>query len=598
MALDKLEALYRGRVGRFSQELVAIRKKINTVSNGRIITALLTVGAIYCATKYSGIFYIAAAVLVAVFVALVIRHNQLFRAREHTQNLVKINTWEAEALRGDFSNFATGIEFLDPHHPYALDLDIFGEGSVYQCLNRANTRDARRALAERLTSPTIPASCIPHQQEAVRELAPKIDFRQHLQAAGLEIGEQAHDREELIAWLALRPFLFGKRIFKLLLLTLPPLTLLALAGTLVFAALKPVVFGCLLAQWSILGFHAKQIRVFHEFISRKKIILEKYSTLLSYLPSEHFETQVLSDLSSRAQEADQKIKALSSLVSALNARLNAFATLVLNSLLLYDMQCVYRLERWKQENADNLLSWLDVIRQTEVLSSLGTFAFNHPGFTFPAVGSNLVLNANALGHPLIDAGENVLNDVLIGVNGRIFIVTGANMAGKSTFLRAVGVNLVLAMSGSVVNARKMEFPIVGVRSGMRTTDSLKDHQSYFYAELNRLKSIVDELRAGTPLVLLLDEILKGTNSTDKQAGSVALVQQLLHFPCLAFLATHDLALGKLADEFPQQVCNYRFEAIIEGDKLSFDYRLKEGLAQQMNATFLMKKMGIIPDGGN
>jgi DNA mismatch repair ATPase MutS len=233
-----------------------------------------------------------------------------------------------------------------------------------------------------------------------------------------------------------------------------------------------------------------------------------------------------------------------------------------------------------------------------VLSSLGTFAFNHPGFTFPAVGSNLVLNANALGHPLIDAGENVLNDVLIGVNGRIFIVTGANMAGKSTFLRAVGVNLVLAMSGSVVNARKMEFPIVGVRSGMRTTDSLKDHQSYFYAELNRLKSIVDELRAGTPLVLLLDEILKGTNSTDKQAGSVALVQQLLHFPCLAFLATHDLALGKLADEFPQQVCNYRFEAIIEGDKLSFDYRLKEGLAQQMNATFLMKKMGIIPDGGN
>jgi DNA mismatch repair ATPase MutS len=398
-----------------------------------------------------------------------------------------------------------------------------------------------------------------------------------------------------MAWLALPPFLFGSKTYKLILYTLPPLTLLALAGTLLFAALKPVVFGCVLVQWSIVGYHSKRIREFHEFISRKKIILEKYASLLSYLPLERFEAPVLKDLSGRALQADQKIRALSSLVSALNARLNAFATIVLNSLLMYDIMCVYRLERWKQENSDNLVAWLDVIQQTEVLCSLGTFAFNHPGFTFPSAGGDLNIRAQALGHPLIDARENVRNDVSIGERGRVFIITGANMAGKSTFLRAIGVNLVLAMSGSVVNATKMEFPMIGIRSGIRTTDSLKDHQSYFYAELERLKGIVDELRSGAPLLLLLDEILKGTNSTDKQTGSIALVQQLLHFNCLAFVATHDLALGKLADEFPEQVRNYRFEAIIEGEKLSFDYLLKEGLAQQMNATFLMKKMGIIPE---
>jgi DNA mismatch repair ATPase MutS len=199
-----------------------------------------------------------------------------------------------------------------------------------------------------------------------------------------------------------------------------------------------------------------------------------------------------------------------------------------------------------------------------------------------------------MGHPLIPENECVPNSVTVGQGPSVLIITGANMAGKSTFLRTIGVNLVLALSGGPVCASTFRCPVIGLRSGMRTADSLKDHQSYFYAELNRLKTIMDELRSDKPLFILLDEILKGTNSTDKQAGSIALVKQLIPHPCLALIATHDLALGELQTEYPAHVKNFCFEATIENDQLSFDYKLKPGLAQKMNATFLMKKMGIIP----
>jgi DNA mismatch repair ATPase MutS len=322
--------------------------------------------------------------------------------------------------------------------------------------------------------------------------------------------------------------------------------------------------------------------------------LEKYGRLLHVFGKEKFTSEILKTLTSSADEADLKVKSLASLVSNLNARLNFLTNLAVNSLLLYDLQCVYRLEKWKQENSAHLTGWLNVISEAEVLCSLGTFAFNHPAFIYPKITSDLVINTEELGHPLIAEEECVTNNLYIGKGQAVLIITGANMAGKSTFLRTSGVNLVLALAGAPVYAKTFSCPIINLRSGMRTADSLKDHQSYFYAELDRLKTIMDELRSDKPLLILLDEILKGTNSTDKQSGSIALVKQLLSHPCLAMIATHDIVLGDLENQFPQHIKNYHFEANIENDQLSFDYKLKPGIAQTMNATFLMKKMGIIP----
>ncbi|MBL0742251.1 MutS-related protein [Chryseolinea lacunae] len=593
MTLDECSAIYQNRIVEFSASLTQKKKTINIISNLRLVVAVLFLGAVYLTFSTTPFIYAAALLLVA-FVILVQRHAKLFAEKVHLENLVTINQLEVRALKGDIAGFDAGLKFVDGSHAYSHDLDIFGDGSLFQAINRSNTLDGKNTMAQRLTSPLPSAEAITEHQEATKELAANINFRQHFQAAGKEIDEQPLDRQELLEWLQQPSILFDKSYFRLLLIALPALTLAAIAGAFFITSLKSVAVLLALTQWAFLGTYVKRVNAFHEYISRKKNILEKYAHLLHYLQQETFQTPVLKKLSAQAADAGVNVKALASLVSSLNARSNAMTTLVMNSLLMYDLQCVYRLEKWKHVHAAHLKVWLDAISETEVLCSVGTFAFNHPGFAYPIIDKPLSIVAVGMGHPLILENECVPNDITLGTEPSILIVTGANMAGKSTFLRTIGVNLVLALSGAPVCARSFRCPIITLRSGMRTADSLKDHQSYFYAELNRLKTIMDELRSDRPLFILLDEILKGTNSTDKQAGSIALVKQFVPHPCLAIIATHDLALGDLETEYPRQVKNFCFEATIENDQLSFDYKLKPGLAQKMNATFLMRKMGIIP----
>ena len=590
---DQTVSFYQERKNGFETQLNSKTKKINLVSSIRIATALFFLLSVYLSFSNTSFLYAVFATIV-VFAVLVQHHSRLFRERVHLENLLKINTWEVQALHGDATCFMSGSEFIDPHHPYTHDLDIFGEGSLFQAINRSNTIHGKKEMAQQLSAPLNSAEDIKLYQDAIRELASRTDFRQHFQAAGLEIKEEARDQEQLLAWLRVPPILYNRPFFRIFLIAFPAITVGCLIAAFFVSMIKPAIILLALSQWAFLGFYLKRVNVFHEYISRKKTILEKYAHILHFLQNEEFTSSLLQDISAKAHAADVKIKSLASLVSSFNARLNAMTNLVVNSFLLYDLQCVYRLERWKYANAGSLKTWLDVVTKGEVLGSLATFSFNHPAFTYPSIHTALAIDGIAVGHPLIPGDECVPNDVLLDGDQSVLIITGANMAGKSTFLRAIGVNLVLALSGAVVCAKSFHCPIIAMRSGMRTADSLKDHESYFYAELNRLKTIMDELKNDKPLLILLDEILKGTNSTDKQLGSIALVKQLLQHPCLALIATHDLVLGALEKEFPAQLRNFCFEATIENDQLSFDYKLKPGLAQTMNATYLMKKMGIIP----
>jgi DNA mismatch repair ATPase MutS len=593
MTRSDLQAFYDQRKNSFSAELKNIKKRINEVSNLRLVLAAGFLILLYFAFRQLYLFYLLVPVLF-IFILLVLKHSRLFAQRVHLENLVKINAREIKAVGGDYSDFSSGIEFIDAHHPYTHDLDIFGEGSLYQALNRSHTQHGKKKLADALSSLLTSKDAVATRQEAIRELRDRVDFRQHVEAAGWEIDELPTDREELLTWIKQKPFLYPKPFFRIGLIVIPVVTILLVIGAFIVPQLKILAVLMAAAQWAILGIYSKKVSAFHEYISRKKNILKKYSSLLYYLQQEKFTSAQMSKVTAAAHQADQKMKKLASLVSALNARANSMTTLVVNSLLLYDLQCVYRLERWKEENTLNLQQWLDAISDTEVLNSLAAFGFNHPGFIDAEISDSFSLEATGMGHPLIDPSECVVNDVAAGNGPSVLIITGANMAGKSTFLRTMGINVVLALNGAPVFAKRFKCPLINLRTGMRTADSLKDHQSYFYAELDRLKSIMDDLRSNQPLLILLDEILKGTNSTDKQAGSVALVKQLLPHPCLALIATHDLALGELEKEFPSQVRNFHFEPNIENDQLSFDYKLKPGVAQKMNATFLMKKMGIIP----
>lgn len=593
MTSSDLKAFYQKRESGFETSLLKIRKDINFISNLRIAVALLFALSLYL-TFSNFTFLYGVVLLLGIFILLVVRHSSLYDQKIHLENLIKINRGERELLSGNYTQFQTGSEFVDSHHPYTHDLDIFGEGSLYQAINRCNTFQGKHYMARRLSEPMRSAPEIYSEQDAIQELVNKTEFRQHFQASGMEIEEQQSDHKQLLEWLGQPLILYTSSRYKLLLRTLPLLTIITIVFTFFISEIKPVAILLVVSQWLIVGLHMKKINLFHDYISRKKNILDKYARLLHYFSNEVFKSTVLKNLTSQAHEADIKVKSLASLVSYLNARLNFLTSLLVNSLLLYDLQCVYRLEKWKHENASRLKIWLDVISEAEVLCSIGTFSFNHPAFVYPKINSELSIRAVQLGHPMLAEGECVPNDLYIGKGQSVLIVTGANMAGKSTFLRTAGVNMVLALTGAPVFAHEFSCPIINIRSGMRTADSLKDHQSYFYAELDRLKIIMDELRSDKPLFILLDEILKGTNSTDKQAGSIALVKQLLPHPCLTMIATHDIVLGTLEKEFPDHIRNYFFEANIDRDQLSFDYKLKPGVAQKMNATFLMKKMGIIP----
>ncbi len=583
---------YHQRRIKFEAQLHHTRKIINRIANVRILVALIFLGLAFVAFQNHILFYFLP-VLVIVFISLVYRHSFFFDKKVHLENLVTINVREAKALEGDFSQFSSGVSFTDPKHFYSHDLDLFGEGSLFQYLNRTNTFAGTKQFVGQLKNPFTSHKQIHTYQQSSKELSTQLDFCQDFQASAMEVGEQQGDREQISAWLRSTQILRGIA-YRYLLWVVPALTLLIIILSFFVPLAKPIAILLVLFQWTFLAFHLKKVNAFHAYVSRRKNVLEKYSRLLSLVQKQNFSSPLLQELKNLATEAHAQVKDLSSLVNALDARMNLLMNMVGNSLLLYDLQCVYRLEKWKSLHADKLESWIDLLGEVEVLISLGTFAYNNPDFCTPEIHGSIEIKATAMGHPLIGRNERILNDVVLNEHQKILIVTGANMAGKSTFLRTLGVNTVLALMGARVCATEFKSPILELRTGMRTADSLKDHQSYFYAELNRLKSIMDELKSNKPLLILLDEILKGTNSTDKQSGSIALVKQLMVRSCLAVIATHDLVLGELENEYPDRVKNFCFEAEITNDQLSFDYKLKRGLAQKMNATFLMKKMGIIP----
>lgn len=311
---------------------------------------------------------------------------------------------------------------------------------------------------------------------------------------------------------------------------------------------------------------------------------------------EKFNSSLLIDiqkeLTTGNQTASKSIEKLSNYFQYLFMSLSFPLLLVFCPILLWHVRYARLMEKWAQQNKENIEVWFAAIGKFDALVSGGTFAYNHPDYIYPKTADSFVFEAKGLGHPLLNGDVCVRNDVTIAKRGFFLVVTGANMAGKSTYLRTIGVNHTLACMGMPVCAHSLTFYPGQLVTNLRTADSLADNESYFFAELKRLKMIIDRLQSGEELFIILDEILKGTNSEDKQKGSMALMKQLISLNGNGIIATHDLLLGTLESEFPNNVKNYRFEADIRNDELTFSYKVREGVAQNMNACFLMKQMGI------
>jgi hypothetical protein len=587
-----LIAFYETRANTFTSSIKVLSTRINIIANFRLVTAIAFLIIIYFGFQQQILFFLLPVLAIAFFV-LVKNHAKLFSERVHLEKLLLIQQNEIHGLQGNQSVFDAGSEFIDTHHAFSYDLDIFGEASIFQYINRSKNITGKTAFADSLRQPFIAKFFIDSKQEGIRELIGKTEFRHTFHALEHELNEASTDRDQIQEWLKSPSFLTGNKTVVFLLKVMPVVTIVSLIASFFISELFYLFLLCCITQWAMTAIYSKKVQAFHFYISNKKNILQKYALMLKCMSEGNFQSEILADYMECGKSTHKQVADLASLVGTFDARLNWMTFVVVNSTILFDLQCVYRLEKWKEKNSTLLLS-LDLLHATEVLCSFANFAFNNPDYVFPTIDADGKFSATSLGHPLIGRSERVANDVFLNRGKSVMIITGANMAGKSTFLRTVGVNYVLALSGAPVCALSFTCPTWNLRSGMRTADSLHDHQSYFYAELNRLKSIVDELKSGEKLFILLDEILKGTNSNDKQSGSIALVKQLVTFDCITIIATHDLALGELEKEYPGKIRNFCFEPSIENDQLHFDYLLKPGVATKMNATFLMKKMGIIP----
>lgn len=586
---------YAARAKHFAQEADRTEKTIRVYASSRFALAVVAI-VFYFVLSISS-FFIALAALLTGFIILVRLQLKQEAHKQRFRLLQSLNGQEEKATRFEPTAFPDGSRYVDPHHPYSHDLDLFGKGSVFQYINRCATHLGEDRLAHDLTA----ISSADHskeklllRQQAVHELAQLVEFRQETWAIGRQLDERAFDHQALNEWLGSTPFIMNKPVLNIVRWALPAITLSALALTIYSVTYYPVFLLLFFIQVSVAGSYGRKIKKLQDLLSHGKTVLGNYARIFELLSKEKMHSPLMKKHQVTATAAFENVKTFSGLVNSLEARMNPIAMLFGNGLFLYDLHSVSKLEHWRNDHGAELPGWLDSLAEWDALLSPATLHANFPEYAFAKVSPSNSIEMKDAGHVLIPNDVRVNNNFIIGQPQPVWLITGANMAGKSTFLRSLGVNFVLGSIGSPVCASYWSMPLIDLHTGMRTTDSLQEHQSYFFAELNRLQSIMQELRTGKPMLILLDEILKGTNSTDKQLGSRELLKQFKDLNALVVLATHDIALGDLQDQFPQQIANACFEGKISHDELSFDYTLHAGVAQKANATFLMRRMGIIP----
>ena len=508
---------------------------------------------------------------------------------------MRLNEAERRAIDYDFSAFDGGGEYADATHPFALDLDVFGEQSLFRSLNRTVTSAGQSLLAQWFMHPLTERAAVLRRREAIRELADRPDFRQQFYATGIASkGQRAGASDE---WMKGMPRFADRAVWRVLKVLVPALWIVVAVGCAVGVFPTWAAGGMLAVSFGVANLPARRIHALCKSADRMEGVLRSYAALIARVEAETFRAESLVALRRRfvpteGVSASQAIRGLSRLIGALDQRYS-MAGLLLNLFLLRDVWLAARMERWMARHAVHAADWFGALAEVDALCSLGGFAFNHPDYPYPDLAdAYFCMEGRGLGHPLIHRDRCVRNDLHIARPPYFVVITGANMAGKSTYLRTVGVNFLLACLGLPVCAEQLTVSPAPLFTSLRTADSLAAGESYFFAELKRLKQIIDRLQAGEQLFIILDEILKGTNSEDKRKGSLALMKQLVGRGACGIIATHDLQLGALADEFPDAVENGCFEADMTADALTFSYRLRPGVAQNMNACFLMKQMGI------
>lgn len=515
---------------------------------------------------------------------------------ENSVRLRKINETEIEILNHHFTHLPDGSNYKPETHEYANDLDIFGRASLYQYINRTNSEQGNKMFADWLLHQALPGMIL-QRQETVKELTPETGWRQQLQSCGIATKITIATQQRIEKWLEQPVSFSGKLLWNILKYLLPAISFSFLTLHLINILDASIFYPLMLLMLAVSFAISKLIIPDYLQLNRIAPELESLSGSISLIEKKEFKTDLIKQLQAKYKTglvaSSESIKKLKMVLDLLDIRLNPLVFIPLNTFLFWDLQQIFTLEKWKIANKHNIRDWFGTLAEIECLSSIANLAFNHPENSFPRISNKEgVFIADSMGHPLIAKEKMVCNSFSTeGVN-QMNLITGSNMAGKSTFLRSIGINIVLAMMGSTVFARSLALSPMKVLSSMRVSDNLEESTSTFYAELKKLKEVINSVYNNEKVFLLLDEILRGTNSADRHAGSKALIKQLIHHKAVGLIATHDLELAKLADEFPDKIHNYHFDVQVANDELYFDYKLKRGICQSMNASLLMKKIGI------
>ncbi len=589
---------YTERLSLTKGQLQQVKKQIFRISMLRLTLFIAGVAGIYFFFSQTPLLIICICLTFLPLFILVKIHNRFFIRKEWLETQARIIQEELQALSGDYSSFEDGKEYVNPEHPYSFDLDIFGRRSLFQSINRTCTFFGKDRLAKWLQNHLHKKTSIEKRQEMVREISEHTLFREQFRVAGLVHHGQSSDAEKIQAWSQspaqylhagwVKAFIWGVPVINSLLL------ITSLIGWTSFSCLG-LSFGIFL----VLSFGIiKRATYIQETYGKQLKSLNGYARLIALAKAEDWKSAGMLELMERfnlnGQSPVQALQQLSKELDRLDLRNNQFLYVLLEGSIFFQLQEIVRIERWKVRYGQYISEWLETVGELDALCSLGTFAYNHPQYTYPELTEKpFCFLATQMGHPLMPASQCVKNDATIPSRPFFLIITGANMAGKSTYLRTIGVNYLLACVGAPVCCERLKLHPNQLITSLRTSDSLSDNESYFFAELKRLKRIIDLLNQGQQLFIILDEILKGTNSMDKQKGSFDLIRQFMQLKANGIIATHDLLLGSLIKQFPEEIRNYCFEADIKDNELTFSYKLREGVAQNMNACFLMKKMGII-----
>ncbi|HEX6180176.1 MAG TPA: hypothetical protein VFZ47_02975, partial [Chitinophagaceae bacterium] len=533
-------AFYNKTVDQLNNQIADKKKKSSTIAWLRLLVVIVAAIGLYSFWGYPW-WYIGIVLLIAIaaFLKLVAVAARINQEIVNLQTLFSINQQELLIMQGHYNHRPDGSDLEPPHHAYAQDLDIFGKASLFQFIHRTTTEQGHRLLANWFLHPAN-ENAIVKRQAAVKELRDKPAWRQQLQAYGTNDPLTLSMERSLSNWIAQPPQFTESLLWKVLRFVLPAISFIMLLLYIFDVIIPAAFYGYIILALAASSYVSKLVTPQYTQLSKHITQLETLSQSLQWI---------------QLTSASEKVRALKKILDRMDYRLNPLVFIPLNILTYWDLQQVWQLEQWKQQQQQKIHHWFEAVAEQEALSSLANLAFNHPAWAFPVVRNDwFTLICREAGHPLIAVNKCVTNNFEMEGHPQLAFITGSNMAGKSTFLRTIGTNLVLALAGAPVFATHFETPVLKLMTSMRVTDNLEESASTFYAELQKLKMILDEVKKHATtheerVFLLLDEILRGTNSLDRHTGSEALMKQLIKEKAVGVIASHDLGLAELETQF-------------------------------------------------